>query len=314
MSITVTGGGVGNITIETDPTALKLTGGTLTGLLYVSTNGLRNPLNQNFVIDAYNDTGAGTHNYFNFNPYGGGLELPDNSAGIKFDSVGGQNISKGSFNSNRGGYNGISLVCANNYELNWQSGYLKNVYNNSVADINVESKVVVNTGAGNVPLNIGSGITPTTSVAGDIWISSGSIRYKDAGGTERIVADINRGNTFTSVNTFQSSTSNPTVTINSTGSGPALKLTNTGSGDCVRVEDESPESTPFVINNSGRVGIGVAPDGAVALSVDSTGIKFNNTIFNPTGTQVALVPYTLYDKEILITVNAVNYAILARIV
>jgi hypothetical protein len=36
MSITISGGGVAGITVETDPTALKLTGGTLSGKLFTS--------------------------------------------------------------------------------------------------------------------------------------------------------------------------------------------------------------------------------------------------------------------------------------
>jgi len=72
------------------------------------------------------------------------LPLPGGtmSGAILFDAVGGQNIAKGSFDSGRGGYNGISLNCANLYELNWQSGYLKNIYNNAVAPINVESDFI----------------------------------------------------------------------------------------------------------------------------------------------------------------------------
>jgi len=54
----------------------------MSGTLFVPT--IRNLLNQNLVVDAYNDTGAGTHNYFNFNPFGGGFELPASSSGIKF--------------------------------------------------------------------------------------------------------------------------------------------------------------------------------------------------------------------------------------
>jgi hypothetical protein len=61
---------------------LQLAGGTMSGTLFVPT--IRNLLNQNLVVDAYNDTGAGTHNYFNFNPFGGGFELPASSSGIKF--------------------------------------------------------------------------------------------------------------------------------------------------------------------------------------------------------------------------------------
>jgi len=135
------GGGSSGITIEVDPNSVPLSGGSMTGTLYVPE--IRNLLNENLVIDAYNDDAAGTHNLFKFNPYGGGFELPANSAGIKIDPVGGQYIAKGSFDSGRGGYNGISIVCANHYELNWQSGYLKNVYGNAVAPINVEESNLV---------------------------------------------------------------------------------------------------------------------------------------------------------------------------
>ena len=50
---------------------------------------------------------------------------------IVFDSIGGQNINKGTFDSSRGGYNGISLTCAVGYELNWQAGWLTSSYDNA---------------------------------------------------------------------------------------------------------------------------------------------------------------------------------------
>ena len=46
------------------------------------------------------------------------------TGGIVFDAVGGQSIDKGTFDSSRYGYNGISLKCAVGFELNWQSGWL----------------------------------------------------------------------------------------------------------------------------------------------------------------------------------------------
>lgn len=61
---------------------LALAGGTMSGTLIVPT--IKNVLNTNLVVDAYNDSGPGTHNLFNFNPYGGGFELPTSSSGIKF--------------------------------------------------------------------------------------------------------------------------------------------------------------------------------------------------------------------------------------
>jgi hypothetical protein len=143
----------------------------------------------------------------------------------------------------------------------------------------VSGQVVINIPVGDniAPLRMSAGKTPAQPAVGDIWISTSSMRYKDSSNTERIIADTNRVNVFTAYQTIQQSTSNPTLTINNSGSGASLKITNTGTGESLRVEDEtSPDATPFVISNSGRVGIGIAPDATSALKVDSTGIKFNS--------------------------------------
>lgn len=56
-----------------------------------------------------------------------------------------------------------------------------------------------------------------------------------------------------------------------------LKITQTGNLDCLKVEDStSPDATPFVIDKDGRVGIGVAPDAAAAITLDGGGIKIAN--------------------------------------
>ena len=74
------------------------------------------------------------------------------------------------------------------------------------------------------------------------------------------------------VSNFFSQTQTIQVTNNTQS---ALTVRQLGTGDAFRVEDESPETTPFVINNAGRVGIGVAPDATAALRVDANGIRFN---------------------------------------
>ena len=81
-------------------------------------------------------TTAATGGSGSYLPLAGGLM----SGAITFDAVGGQNINKGSFDSGRGGYNGISLNCAVGYELNWQAGYLKAINSsNAVVPINVDN-------------------------------------------------------------------------------------------------------------------------------------------------------------------------------
>jgi hypothetical protein len=59
---------------------------------------------------------------------GGGSYLPlaggTMTGAIVFDGTSGQYISKGNFDSSRGGNYGISLVCSIGYEFNWQAGWL----------------------------------------------------------------------------------------------------------------------------------------------------------------------------------------------
>jgi hypothetical protein len=59
-------------------------------------------------------------------------------------------------------------------------------------------------------------------------------------------------NTFSGINTF-----NNDVIINESGTSDALRITNTGTGNSFVVEDSSnPDSTPFVVDAAGNVGIG----------------------------------------------------------
>jgi hypothetical protein len=91
--------------------ALPLAGGTMSGTLNVPT--IQNLLNTDLVIDAYNDDGAGTHNYFKFNPYGGSFEMPDNSAGIIFENASA---------IREAGEQGLEIECSVGYRWQWVAG------------------------------------------------------------------------------------------------------------------------------------------------------------------------------------------------
>lgn len=222
------------------------------------------------------------------------------SGAIGFDAVGTQNIAKGSFDSSRGGYNGISLNCAVGYELNWQAGWLKAVQiGGGVVPINFDSNINVEangsrafidptevyttrfdaTGTnanaygaifnGGVEVGDASGkwaeLTPTSLRFGDTTIQT-TAALPLTGGTVAGKLNINNGTSDT-----------PSLAVTQTGNGGGMIVTNTGSGYSFKVEDAtSPDATPFAIDASGRVGIGVTPDATVALKVDSTGIKFND--------------------------------------
>jgi hypothetical protein len=121
-------------------------------------------------------------------------------------------------------------------------------------------KVVTTATATTAPLNIAISTTaPTTTIAGDIWVGTNNLFFKDSVGIQRAL--------------LNSNTSNSIIT---TSVAPALQITQNGTGDAFRVNDETPDTTPFVISNSGRVGIGVAPDGTAALKVDTNGIMFGD--------------------------------------
>jgi hypothetical protein len=70
-------------------------------------------------------TGGGSGSYL---PLAGGTM----TGAIVFDGTSGQYISKGNFDTSRGGNYGISLVCSIGYEFNWQAGWLTTTNQGSV--------------------------------------------------------------------------------------------------------------------------------------------------------------------------------------
>ena len=121
-------------------------------------------------------------------------------------------------------------------------------------------------------LNLGGtalSTTATSAASGDIWISgatSPKLTYK-VGGSNLYCATSNLTNTFTSSQIID-------VT---TATSAALRVTQKGTANAIEVEDStSPDSTRFVVDQFGKVGIGVAADSSAALKVDTNGIMFGN--------------------------------------
>jgi hypothetical protein len=133
-----------------------------------------------------------------------------------------------------------------------------------------------NLNLGAIPDNLSA---PTTLVAGDVFLtdiepSTGNFntRLNYVGRTfSGALATIQLA-ALNGVSNFFSQTQ--TVVVTSTT--PAVRIQQLGTGDAFRVEDENPENSPFVINQFGKVGIGVAPDATAALKVDTNGIMFGN--------------------------------------
>ena len=118
-------------------------------------------------------------------------------------------------------------------------------------------------------LNIGSFLSTsniTGSVAGDIWIGTFQLTYRNGQGNIVYGAATNIANTF-----------NAPQIIDTTNAAAALRVTQKGTGNAIEVEDTTtPDATRFVVDQFGKVGIGVAPDATAALKVDTNGIMFGD--------------------------------------
>jgi len=139
--------------------------------------------------------------------------------------------------------------------------------------------------SGTLPISSSGGASPTISIAAASTTVSGAVQLTDStSSTSTTTAatpnsvksayDLANGKAGTAqANTF----SQPQIITGTNDTTAMLRITQEGQGEAIRVEDSAtPDSTAFVVNKDGRVGIGTAPDATVALKLDSTGVKFND--------------------------------------
>ncbi len=163
-------------------------------------------------------------------------------------------------------------------------------------------KLVTTATATTAPLNIAISTTaPTTTIAGDIWVGTNNLFFKDSVGTQRALLNSNTSNSI------------DIISVN-----PALRITQRGAGEAFRVEDtNTPDTTAFVIDQHGKVGIGVAPDATAALNVDTNGIKFGDGTIQTTAFAVdSVTSHTSGSAtdDLLISVGGSTYRIALRFV
>lgn len=99
-----------------------------------------------------------------------------------------------------------------------------------------------------------------------IWLGAASYKFKltDANDVEIWTVDY-----ISAPTSGVSPVLSGNVTIDSDTPGPALKITQTGTGPVMRVQDSAdPDSTPFIIDSAGQVGVGTATP---AAPLDVTG-------------------------------------------
>lgn len=126
---------------------------------------------------------------------------------------------------------------------------------------------------------------------------------------------------LTRTNTFN--TTDAAVFVTQSGTGDAFRITNTGSGHSFIVEDDTnPDSTPFVINSLGNIGVGRQPSTRKMEIQGNFGVSsactFDGTV--SIGGALTLASSTLnlsvgaqtYPHEISFIIGGVTYRVPAR--
>ena len=235
MGITISGGGSGGggITVETDPTALKLTGGTLSGTLFLPT--ARNLLNEDLNIQSYNDTGAGTTYTHSFKPYDGTFQLATNGGGLRFPDSTVQTTA------------GLPLTGGS-----------------------ITGKLTTTTPTTTTPasINIGAmttGNAPLNPASGDIWISQFNFGFRTASGTTKYTANLSDTNSFSAPQIIDTTNSAAALRVTQKGTGHAILVEDSVNPDtssffvtsdglvCLGHNPASPPSGNF-LNINGSIG------------------------------------------------------------
>ena len=170
-------------------------------------------------------------------------------------------------------------------------------------------KLILGAGGTTAPVNLGASTAPVSPVGGDLWLSSGNVLsyrgYNNA--TYPLVSTAVLPSFTAGVSTaigsaavaalaVQQNGAAATMTVANTASATndCVTITNLGSGNSLVVNDETtPDSTRFAVANNGRVGIGVAPDASIALTLDTSGMRLGGaagpTITSGTGSPEGVV-------------------------
>jgi hypothetical protein len=164
-----------------------------------------------------------------------------------------------------------------------------------IASPTFTGKVTINAGTSTVPLNIGSGSLPSSTTAGDIWIASTTLSYRDNTSIVRTAVVTSLTNTFTV----------PQVIATVTGATtPALRITNlatAATAHSIVVEDSNnPDTNSFIVNNNGNVGIGVDP----ALWSPTQKLEVNGGVKFTTDSSVQTTAYI--PSAVAITGGSIN--------
>lgn len=293
MAINIMGGANG-ITVESDPTALKLTGGTLSGKLTGTATATNAALNigtltanptslsngdiwivdrLNFVNRLGNTIGVVTTNQastISTSSTGNVVQIDQNGAG------GGLLVRSTSTSTNlacvrieqRG--TGNALVVQDEADPDATPFVISNSGRLGIG-VSPDTVAALKLDSGGIMFNDGTVLTTAPTGGG-----GGSVAWGGITGTLSSQTDLNTAlNNKAGLASANQFTAEQVVSVNS--SGNAVRINQTGAGNALVVEDSTnPDATPFVIDSNGRIGVGVAPSATAAIKVDSGGIMFND--------------------------------------
>jgi hypothetical protein len=276
-----------------------------------------NLLNSNLVIDSYNDTGAGTHYYHTFTPFDGKFNLAPNGGGLGFPDTTTQTTA------------GLPLT----------GGTLSG------------KVILASIGVATPSLNLGGvcDTSPANAINGDLWVTNAAspkIAYRVAGSIYN-VPTANLFNTFTNQNAFDTSSTTAAVRICQRGTGHALVVEDSTTPDTTsfgidtagRVSINTNQTTPinsyadlwvqgraenqwaaYIYHTTGHGMYVQVSNGSSKDAIQASGgpirvydgISFGSNVHKVTDIGLPVVATGVYDKEIQISFNGVNYRIPCR--
>ena len=139
----------------------------------------------------------------------------------------------------------------------------------SIVDVTANTNLTLTSNSSSVSVNSDRGTDATILAAN---ATTAGVLTAD---TQTIGGD----KTFTSV-----------TTISANSASAALTVTQTGAGNAFVVEDSaSPDSTPFVVNSVGEVGIGRQPTSGVSLDIGASSAQIRMTSTAPTSIDLRIL-------------------------
>lgn len=236
--------------------------------------------------------GSGGNASISNNMFVGYNALKSNTIGIENTAIGANCLGLATTGSSNTacGTSALGQIVTGNYNSAFGDQSFAQTTGNNNTGIGYFTGFAVTTGSGNTFIGNDAGSQVTTG--SNNVIIGGNNGSGIATSSNNIILSDGAGNTklyYASASSLWSMTGNLTVTgsgiISTNSATTALQITQTGTGNAFVVEDSSPDSTPFVIDSTGNVGIGLTTPTAALHVVSSVKIDTttNNQSYTTTG-------------------------------